>query len=153
MALRLHELSLDENNRRFVPDEVFETEEEAAETIDQLTDCIRTQEGPQVYAILLKGEGLIGHVQAVPMAEGWEIGYHIGEAYTGCGYASEAVQAFLPEIMNRLHIAEMWGVCLADNLASVRVLEKCGFVKRFEGVANYQGKPRPICKYLYQSKP
>ena len=33
MAQAVHENSLDEDNRRFVPDEVFETVEEAAETI------------------------------------------------------------------------------------------------------------------------
>ena len=33
MARAVHENSLDEDNRRFVPDEVFETVEEAAETV------------------------------------------------------------------------------------------------------------------------
>lgn len=149
MAKRLHEISLDEDNRRFVPDEVFETEEAAAEVIGELTECIRNGEGPQVYAILLKDGTLIGHVQAVPVEEGWEIGYHIGQAYTGCGYASEAVQAFLPEMMNRLAIDQMWGICLADNSASRRVLEKCGFVKQFEGMAEYQCTLRLVCKYKY----
>lgn len=36
MARVVHENSLDEDNRRFVPDEVFETEEDAAETIEFL---------------------------------------------------------------------------------------------------------------------
>ena len=33
MAESVHKNSLDDDNRRFVPDEVFETVEEAAETI------------------------------------------------------------------------------------------------------------------------
>ena len=150
MAKRLHELSLDENNRRFVPDEVFETEKAAAEVIAELTECIEQQEGPQVYAVLLKDGTLIGHVQAVPLKEGWEIGYHIGQPYTGCGYATEAVQSFLPEIMNSLHITEMLGVCLSANTASARVMEKCGFVKTFEGMDDYQGTPSPVSKYIYK---
>lgn len=150
MAKRLHELSLDEANRRFVPDEVFETEEAAAEVIAGLAECIRTGDGPQVYAVLLADGTLIGHVQAVPIEEGWEIGYHIGESHTGRGYATEAVQAFLPVVMEKLGIAQMWGICLADNAASRRVLEKCGFHKCFEGVAAYQQEPRPICKYQYE---
>lgn len=150
MAKSLHELSLDEANRRFVPDEVFETEEIAAEVIAELTECIRTQEGPQVYAVLLKDGTLIGHVQAVPLEDGWEIGYHIGGAYTGCGYATEAVQAFLPVIMEKLGIGRMQGICLADNQASRRVMEKCGFIKQYEGQGDYQGQKRPICKYQYE---
>jgi len=150
MAQRLHEISLDEANRRFVPDEVFETADVAAEVIADLTECIRTGEGPQVYAILLRDGALIGHVQAVPLAEGWEIGYHIGGEYAGCGYATEAVQAFLPVIMKQLSIQKMLGVCLADNHASRRVMEKSGFQKQYEGDGDYQGQIRPICKYQYE---
>lgn len=43
------------------------------------------------------------------------------------GYATEAVAAFLPIIMARRSIAEIAGVCHGENMASRRVLEKCGF--------------------------
>ena len=36
MAEAVHKESLDEDNRRFVPDEVFETVEDASETIEFL---------------------------------------------------------------------------------------------------------------------
>lgn len=78
----------------------------------------------------------------------WEIGYHIGADYTKKGYATEAVEAFLPVIMKQLGIKGMTGVCLADNLASEKVMERCGFVKTFEGVGNYQGEQRRICRYI-----
>ena len=39
MAEAVHLNSLDEDNRRFVPDEVFETVEEAADTVGFLTDA------------------------------------------------------------------------------------------------------------------
>ncbi len=39
MAEAVHLQSLDEDNRRFVPDEVFETVEEAAETVEFLMGC------------------------------------------------------------------------------------------------------------------
>ncbi len=148
MAEAVHRLSLDEDNRRFVPDEVFETVAEAAETIQFLRGCYASGEGPQVYAVLLKDGVYIGYVQAVPMADGaWEVGYHIGAPYTRQGYAAEAVAAFLPVITARLGIREIQGVCLADNLASVKVLERCGFTKLYEGVGLYQGQERSICRY------
>jgi len=149
MAESLHLHSLDEDNRRFVPDEVFETAEEAAETIAYLMGCYQAGEGPQVYAATLKDGTLVGYVQAVPLGDGWEIGYHIGAAYTRKGYATEAVKAFLPVIMNQIGISSMIGVCLADNDASVKVMERCGFVKQFEGIADYQGKLRVVCRFLY----
>lgn len=150
MAESVHLNSLDEDNRRFVPDEVFETVEEAAETIEFLMGCYTSGEGPLVYPALLKDSTYIGYVQAVPFENGsFEIGYHIGSAYTKKGYATEAVTAFLPVIMNQLKITEMAGVCLADNKASVKVMERCGFQKLYEGMGNYQGEERMICKFSY----
>ncbi|MBQ2329690.1 MAG: hypothetical protein II387_02955, partial [Oscillospiraceae bacterium] len=49
MAQAVHMNSLDEDTRRFVPDEVFETVEEAAETIDFLSSQYGGTEGPLVY--------------------------------------------------------------------------------------------------------
>ena len=48
MARAVHENSLDEDNRRFVPDEVFETEAEALETIGFLMSRYESEEGPLV---------------------------------------------------------------------------------------------------------
>jgi len=151
MAEAVHLNSLDEDNRRFVPDEVFETVEEAADTVSFLMGCYASGEGPLVYPALLKDGTCIGYVQAVPLDEGgYEIGYHIGKAYTGQGYASEAVGAFLPVIMEKLKLDRMAGICLAENIASVKVMERCGFVKEYEGSGPYQGEERHICRYVYE---
>ena len=145
MAQAVHENSLDEDNRRFVPDEVFETVEDAAETIDFLASRYGGSDGPFVYPVLLKDGTNIGYVQAVPLGDGiWEIGYHIGAKYTKRGYATEAVKAFLPVIMKRIGLAKMAGICLAENIASQKVMEKCGFVLAFRGIDSYQGEPREI---------
>ena len=95
MAEAVHLNSLDEDNRRFVPDEVFETVEEAAETVEFLMGVYSSGDGPLVYPVLLKDGTYIGYVQAVPLDGGiWELGYHIGASYTRKGYATEAVRAF-----------------------------------------------------------
>ena len=150
MAESVHLGSLDNDNRRFVPDEVFETLEDAAETLDFLIGCYSTGEGPQVYPILLQDQTYIGYVQAIPLDNYWEIGYHISGAYTGQGYATEAVSAFLPEIMKKIGISSIKGVCLAENIASVKVMEHCGFEKIYEGKGSYQGQERNICKFVFK---
>ena len=147
MAQRLHELSLDEDNRRFVPDEVFETPEEAADVLASLISFYGKSGQPQVYAVTLPGGELVGYVQAAPLDHGWELGYHIGAPYVGRGYATEAARAFLPCIMDELGGTELAGVCLADNKASCRVLEKLGGMLTFAGVADYQGVPRQVCHF------
>ena len=54
MAQDVHENSLDEDNRRFVPDEVFETVEEAAETIAFLISQYGRTEGPLAYPVFTR---------------------------------------------------------------------------------------------------
>lgn len=151
MAEAVHKNSLDEATRRFVPDEVFETVEEAAETIEFLMGCYGSGEGPLVYPAVLKDGSCVGYVQAVPLEEGgWEIGYHIGSEYTGRGYATEAVKAFLPVILPRLGIGEISGICLTENVASCHVMENCGFRLVFDGIGPYQGREQHIRKYEYR---
>lgn len=154
MAEAVHLNSLDEDNRRFVPDEVFETVDAAAKTVGFLMGVYENGNGPLVYPVTLKDGTYIGYVQAVPFDDGtWEVGYHIGANYTKQGYASEAVNAFLPVIMKQIGITEMTGICLADNKASVKVMENCGFIKLYQGSGNYQGQEREICKYVYYLSP
>lgn len=150
MAEAVHLNSLDEDNRRFVPDEVFETVEEAADTVGFLMSVYENGDGPLVYPVLKKDGTYIGYVQAVPFDDGtWEIGYHIGGDHTKNGYATEAVRAFLPVIMPKLGITQIAGICLADNKASVKVMERCGFAREFEGIGPYQGEARTICRFSY----
>ena len=153
MVEAVHINSLDEDNRRFVPDEVFETIEDAAETVEFLMGVYEHGDGPLVYPVLLKDSTYIGYVQAVPFDDGtWEIGYHIGGNYTKQGYATEAVKAFLPVITKQIGISEIAGICLAENKASVKVMERCGFTKLYEGVGNYQGQERLICRFAFKNE-
>lgn len=150
MAESVHKNSLDEDNRRFVPDEVFETVEDAKETIEFLMSVYENGDGPLVYPVVLLDNTNIGYVQAVPFDNGeWEVGYHIGKDYTKQGYATEALKAFLPVIMEKLGIAKITGICLSENIGSIRVMEKVGFEKDFEGEGVYQGDKKQICKFTY----
>lgn len=152
MAFAVHKNSLDEDTRRFVPDEVFETEEEAADTIAYLISCYTSGDGPLVYPVLLKNDLCIGYVQAIPMENGeWEIGYHIAKSYTGHGYATEAVISFLPDILYQLGIDKIYGVCLAENVASRKVMENAGFLQEFDGMGIYQGREQHIVRMVYRN--
>lgn len=148
MAESVHKNSLDEDNRRFVPDEVFETVEEAAETIEFLMGCYESGEGPLVYPVLLKNGTNIGYVQLVPLEEGFEVGYHIAKEFTGAGYATEALQVLLEFARAEKNLDKVYGICVSENAASRKVLEKCGFEKEYEGAGEYQGNPADIAIYV-----
>ena len=149
MARAVHLGSLDEDTRRFLPDEVFETEEIAAEVLNELIACYAGTDGPFVHPMLVNGQ-YAGYVQLVPIEGGWEIGYHTVKAMAGRGYATEAVRAFLPVMMEKLSLTEVAGICDAENKASIRVLEKCGFARVFEGNAPYHGEIKPVVRTIYR---
>lgn len=152
MADDVHRNSLDADMRRFIPDEVFETVEEAQKALAALAGFLASGQGPQVYATLLKSGGNIGYVQAIPLdAENWEIGYHIAQPYAGNGYATEALRAFLPAIMSQQGLKRMVGVSLEENAASIHVLEKCGFRLEYAGMGRYQGKMALIRRYVFHA--
>ena len=150
MAEDVHKNSLDEDNRRFVPDEVFETVEDAQDTIEFLINVYQTGDGPLVHPVLLKDGTNIGYVQLVPMEEGFEVGYHIGKNYTGRGYATEALAAFLAKMMEKKQLEKVFGICVSENVASKKVMEKCGFRKEYEGMGAYQGEMRQIARYVFK---
>lgn len=140
--------SHDENTKRFIPDEYFETVEEAREVVEYFMSNYGNYDVPQVYPIVLNDGDNIGYIQAVPIDDGkYEIGYHIAEKYTAKGYATEALTVFLPFIMDELKIQSIYGICNADNIGSRKVLEKCGFELLNEDITNVDNDK--ICEYVY----
>ncbi len=59
------------------------------------------------------------------------IGYELDRRYWGQGYATEAARAILAFGFGELQLHRIWAWCVAENVASVRVLEKLGL--RLEG--------------------
>lgn len=156
MAQSVYENSQDTDIRRFVPDEVYNSVEEASETIEFLMSRYDSTVDPFVYPIITNDGGKnIGYVQLCKLEleeeENWEIGYHIAKDFTGKGFATEAVKAFLPVMAQNHNLNEVYGICLAENLASIRVLEKCGFRQIYQGPGNYQGKENKIIKTIWKN--
>ena len=149
MAFDVWQNSLDENNRKFVPDEVFETYEETAEVIKTIIKNYQTGECPLIYAVIRNDDNAnMGYVQLVEIVEGFEVGYHIAQKYTNQGYASEALDLFIKYIKGNISIQKLYGIALFSNKASIRVLLKNGFKIYFEGYSLYQGKRRKIIKSI-----
>jgi len=81
-------------------------------------------------AVVLRGEGrLIGNcgIRIIdPAARGAETGYELDPRYWGRGYATEAAGAMLAFGFEELGLHRVAAQCIAENAASVRVMEKLG---------------------------
>ncbi|MGH2447968.1 MAG: GNAT family N-acetyltransferase [Chloroflexota bacterium] len=58
-----------------------------------------------------------------------EIGYNVSPAYQRRGYATEMAGALSEWALRQRAVRRVAAECLAENIASIRVLEKAGFVR------------------------
>jgi RimJ/RimL family protein N-acetyltransferase len=63
-----------------------------------------------------------------PLVPMYEIGYWLDTQYTGLGLATEAVSALTTFAFKSFNAVRVQVVMQADNYASRRIAEKCGFV-------------------------
>lgn len=128
----LYENHLGEEVKKWFPNEVYEDIEDAQDAIEYFIDCVINKELPYVLAVELKETGeLIGDtgVNEVEGKEGEvEIGYVICHKHSGKGYATELLKAMTDYIVNTFKIKVLYGRVIKGNDASVRVLEKNGYV-------------------------
>ena len=92
-------------------------------------------------AIKIKTILIDGHVAGHVLSHQWfgepEVSYWIGKEFWGKGVATGALSKFLGHVKTR----PLYSRVAKDNIASIRVLEKCGFTICGEdkGVSNARG--------------
>jgi ribosomal-protein-alanine N-acetyltransferase len=89
------------------------------------------RDGLAFFAVVERETGLLaGEAGLVPFGgegPGVELGYTLGRAYWGRGYATEAGTALLAEAFGPLGLDEVLAVTRPQNAGSQRVLRKLGF--------------------------
>lgn len=109
---------------------------------EMLNGCLANPEQWEWYAIWmikLKNGTHIGELCFKGLSsEGIaEIGYGINDEYQGQGYASEAVKAVSEWAFQQPDVTALEAETDDENIASKRVLEKCGFV--LNGIIGEEG--------------
>ncbi|MCL4869213.1 MAG: GNAT family N-acetyltransferase [Anaerolineae bacterium] len=86
--------------------------------------------------ILFQGQ-VVGNIATFIMFDEPSVAYGLGREYWGQGLATEALRQFLELVTTR----PLFARAAKDNLGSLRVLQKCGFVISGEdkGFANARG--------------
>lgn len=93
---------------------------------------IMTRDTNILKTILFDGQ-VAGNIVSWEQDGQREVGYWLGKEYWGRGIATKALAAFLHQVKTRplyAHVAR-------HNVASRRVLEKCGFRKDSEGIEEF----------------
>ncbi len=93
-------------------------------------DRVETLDPPRSLAIVVDGQavGAVGiEIQNDVNRRSAEIGYWLGVDFWGRGVASEALHLVSPWAFTTHDLLRLYALPFADNLASIRVLEKAGF--------------------------
>jgi RimJ/RimL family protein N-acetyltransferase len=86
------------------------------------------------WVIRLPASGLIGYVQATLYPDGRAaIAYELSSRYWGRGFAREAVEAMIGELVENYGTNTLFAVFKAKNRRSLRLLERMGFKRAAPG--------------------
>lgn len=99
------------------------------------------------YAITESGDDLlIGAIGLRPgPSEHESFGYWVGRPYWNRGYATAAAQAMIVLAFELLDLDELTASHLARNVASGRVMEKCGMRLLRAETRGHRGMPEEFC--------
>ena len=115
-----------------VPRPLAATTEDALALIDLITSMVAANDAVQ-WAITEKHDdtfiGLIGFWRLVKEHHYGELGYMLAHEHWGKGYISEAIGALIPFGFNTLGFHRIEAITRPENAASIRALEKNGFVR------------------------
>lgn len=131
-ARKLYEHHLEPEVRQWIPNECYGSLQEAEGAVAFFADRADKKTLPFVQAVELKETGeLIGdtginEVEGTP--EEVEIGYTICKKHSDRGYATELLGAMTEFAISTFGFRVLYGRVMRGNDASIRVLEKNGYV-------------------------
>ena len=123
--------------------------------------CRRAAEDPDDHSVAVALDGVVIGTISLDVVDGMgqpgmparteaQLGYTFDPAYGGHGYATEAVTAMVAHAFDRLGVRRITAGCFADNLASVRILEKVGMRREQHGVGDsWHGELGWVDGYTY----
>jgi RimJ/RimL family protein N-acetyltransferase len=83
----------------------------------------------RAFHILEPNGTVVGMVKAIVTEHRAQVGYVVHEPFCGRGFATRAVESLLARLEATPGISRIWATCALDHPGSIRVLEKCGFVR------------------------
>lgn len=141
-AEALFEILSDEAVTRFYGMDPLTSAEQGTIIVKSFDDTYKTRRGIRWGMVVKETGAFIGTIGFNHLSEyskKTEIGFELSKSHWGKGYTSEAVRVILRYAFEELDLFRVGAVTFPDNVASIRLLEKQGFVQ--------EGKLRG---YLYQ---
>ena len=156
---RMLEMSQEDCARQCLPSQIYRDERHAGSAIEYLIGQFNLDASPTtnafVFGVEEKATGrLIGHVGLSPIFDTVEVevGFGIATSEQRKGYATEGVARVCAWGLERFSLSAIVGMTDKANVASQRVLIRCGFSRKEEKVMRLQGVDRPAVVFELRKK-
>ena len=154
---RMLEMSQEDCARQWLPSQVYRDERHAGTAIEYLIGQFNLDASPTTNAFVFGVEEkvtgrLIGHVGLSPFFDSVEVGFGIATSEQRKGYATEGVARVCAWGLERFSLPAIVGVTDEANVASQRVLIRCGFSRKEEKLMRLQGVDRPAVVFELAKK-
>ena len=154
---RMFEMSQEDCARKWLPSQVYPDERRAATAIEYLIGQFNLDASPTTNAFVFGVEEkvtcrLIGHVGLSRLFDTVEVGFGIATSEQTKGYATEGVAGVCAWGLQRFSLPAIMGVTDEENVASQRVLIRCGFSRKEEKMMRLQGVDRPAKIFEIRNK-
>ncbi len=131
--------------------------EQSAANLNAAIKAAHAAERRQVFLVIADKDderylGGIGYEVVYQCSAGKqvEIGYFLDDRWQGKGYATEALRSLIDFAFKEDDVYRINGTCMVDNIASARVMEKCGMAREGELVDIEWHDGKLINRYLYR---
>ncbi|HEY5767427.1 MAG TPA: GNAT family N-acetyltransferase [Candidatus Udaeobacter sp.] len=154
---RMLEMSQEDCARRWLPSQIYRDKRHAGTAIEYLIGQFNLDASPTTNAFVFGVEEkvtgrLIGHVGLSPFFDSVEVGFGIATSEQRKGYATEGVARVCAWALERFSLPAIVGVTDKENVASQRVLIRCGFSRKEEKLMRLQGVDRPAVVFELAKK-
>lgn len=126
----------------------FKSEKQVLDLVCKLIEFSKTDDTAHLEYGIYFNDTLIGFINDCGIEdEGIEIGYVIHPDYKGQNYATEAVSAVIQDLF-RMGFKKITAGYFEENIASRRVMEKCGMHQTDETDEEEYRGVKHICRYF-----
>ncbi len=145
---------------KFLSNGAPSSDETISKTMDSFLKWPKRAKGLYGYWLAQTKENkeFIGWFQLRPLIEdiknynNLEIGYRLKEKFWGQGLATEVSKALINKAFNEIKANEIWAITMKNNLASQKVMEKCGLKFHREDIfSEYPGKDKRCLWYCLKN--
>lgn len=115
-------------------------------------ETLREREAGTAHVFAIEDDGrFVGLVGFHQIADGvGELGYWVARAEQGRGVGRHAVRAAVRVAFDYLRLGALWAEVLADNAASIRILEGLGFRRVGERAHGFERWPAGVTLVRYE---